>query len=44
MIMDRSTMKTIGFSVTRQDGDSSLEIDTVEAVNTEDTLGDLENI
>ncbi|KAJ1540747.1 Complex I intermediate-associated protein 30, mitochondrial [Nowakowskiella sp. JEL0078] len=42
MDMDRSKVKTVGFSVVRQPGDFSLELDWVKAVNTSSTFGDLD--
>ncbi|KAI8586123.1 complex I intermediate-associated protein 30-domain-containing protein [Geranomyces variabilis] len=38
--MDRSKIKTVGFSIVRQPGDFGIEIDWIKAVNTPRTLGD----
>jgi hypothetical protein len=38
--MDRSKVKTVGFSIVRQDGDFALELDWIKAVNLPNTLGD----
>ncbi|TPX59007.1 hypothetical protein PhCBS80983_g02803 [Powellomyces hirtus] len=38
--MDRSKIKTVGFSLVRQPGDFALEIDWIKAVNSPRTLGD----
>ncbi|TPX72907.1 hypothetical protein SpCBS45565_g00271 [Spizellomyces sp. 'palustris'] len=38
--MDRSKIKTVGFSLVRQPGDFSLELDWIKAVNSPRTLGD----
>ena len=40
MEMDRTKVKTIGFSAVRQDGDFSLEIESIKAINTQGTIGD----
>ena len=42
MVLDRSAIRTIGLSVARQDGDFSLEIDYLRAMNTKNTLGDVD--
>ncbi len=39
-MMDRSSIKTVGFSVLGQDGDFSIEIDSINAINTRYTFGD----
>lgn len=44
MVMDRSAIKTVGLSLARQDGDFSMEIDSVRAMNTKHTLGDVDLI
>ncbi|KAJ3384077.1 hypothetical protein HDU84_003199 [Entophlyctis sp. JEL0112] len=38
--MDRSRIRNVGFSIVRQDGEFSLELDWIKAVNTERTAGD----
>jgi hypothetical protein len=38
--MDKTKIKTIGFSLVRQDGDFELEIESIKATNTKNTLGD----
>ncbi|KAJ3023159.1 hypothetical protein HKX48_004100 [Thoreauomyces humboldtii] len=38
--MDRAKIKTVGFSLVRQPGDFSLEIDWIKAVNSPRTMGD----
>ncbi|KAJ3316138.1 hypothetical protein HDU76_002055 [Blyttiomyces sp. JEL0837] len=38
--MDRTKVKTVGFSIVRQPGDFSLELDWIKAMNTPLTLGD----
>ena len=38
--MNRAQVKTVGFSIVRQDGDFSLELDWIKALNTPDTFGD----
>ncbi|KAJ3156936.1 hypothetical protein HDU86_003471 [Geranomyces michiganensis] len=38
--MDRSKIKTVGFSIVRQPGDFGIEIEWIKAVNTPRTLGD----
>ncbi|KAJ3221616.1 hypothetical protein HK099_003312 [Clydaea vesicula] len=40
IVMDRSKIRTFGFSVVRQDGDFCLEIDYLKAFNTPNTFGD----
>ncbi|KAJ3416465.1 hypothetical protein HDV05_001623 [Chytridiales sp. JEL 0842] len=40
LAMDRSKVKTVGFSIVRQDGEFSLELDWIKAVNLPNTLGD----
>jgi hypothetical protein len=42
MIMDRSKLKSVGFSIMRQPGDFKIELDLIEAVNLPGTLGDIE--
>ncbi|KAJ3108555.1 Cation channel sperm-associated protein 3 [Phlyctochytrium planicorne] len=42
MEMDRSRIKTVGFSIVRQDGDFRMELDWIRAVNTEQTYGDMD--
>jgi hypothetical protein len=42
MEMDRSRVKTIGFSIMRQPGPFCLEIESIKAVNTATTLGDVD--
>lgn len=38
--MDKTKIKTIGFSLVRQDGEFELEIKSIKASNTPFTLGD----
>ncbi|KAJ3197632.1 hypothetical protein HK101_002060 [Irineochytrium annulatum] len=38
--MDRAKIKSVGFSIVRQTGDFSLELDWIKAVNTPDTVGE----
>ncbi|KAI8608873.1 complex I intermediate-associated protein 30-domain-containing protein [Chytriomyces sp. MP71] len=38
--LDRTRIRNVGFSIMRQNGDFSLELDWIRAVNTERTLGD----
>nr|KAJ3421102.1 hypothetical protein HK105_004487 [Polyrhizophydium stewartii] len=40
MGMNRAEVKTIGFSIMRQPGDFSLELDWIKAINTPETVGD----
>ncbi|KAI8824535.1 complex I intermediate-associated protein 30-domain-containing protein [Fimicolochytrium jonesii] len=40
LTMDRSKIKTVGFSIVRQPGDYALELDWVKAVNSTRTFGD----
>ena len=40
--MDRSAIKHIGISILEQSGDFCLELDYIKAVNTKNTLGDLD--
>ncbi|KAI9101312.1 complex I intermediate-associated protein 30-domain-containing protein [Phlyctochytrium arcticum] len=40
LAIDRAKIKSVGFSVVRQPGDFSLEIDWIKAVNSTRTLGD----
>ncbi|KAI8926423.1 complex I intermediate-associated protein 30-domain-containing protein [Entophlyctis helioformis] len=42
MAMDRTRIKTVGFSIMRQPGDFSLELDWIKAMNTPQTIGDLD--
>jgi hypothetical protein len=42
--MDRTKIKTIGFSILSQPGDYMLELDHIRAINTKDTLGDFDII
>ncbi|KAL5033971.1 hypothetical protein BDV3_003590 [Batrachochytrium dendrobatidis] len=42
--MDRSAIKTVGLSILRQPGDFSVEIDWIKALNTDQTLGDMDII
>lgn len=42
MVMDRSAIRTIGLSLARQNGDFSIEIDSLRAMNTANTLGDVD--
>ena len=42
MVLDRSSIRTVGLSLARQDGDFSLEIDYLRAMNTKNTLGDVD--
>lgn len=38
--MDRSKIKTIGFSILSQPGEFTLELESIRAMNTKDTFGD----
>ncbi|KAI8908381.1 complex I intermediate-associated protein 30-domain-containing protein [Gorgonomyces haynaldii] len=38
--MDRAKIKTVGFSILRQPGDFKLELDYIQAINDENTIGD----
>ncbi|KAI8998373.1 complex I intermediate-associated protein 30-domain-containing protein [Gaertneriomyces semiglobifer] len=40
LAMDRTKIKTVGFSIVRQPGDFSLELDWIKAINTPRTFGD----
>lgn len=40
--MNKNEIKTIGFSLIRQDGPFSIELDWIKGVNTENTLGDFD--
>ncbi len=40
--MDKSQVKTIGFSLLRQPGEFELEIDWIKAMNTLDTFGEFD--
>ncbi|KAJ3308094.1 hypothetical protein HDV04_000831 [Boothiomyces sp. JEL0838] len=40
--MDRANIKTIGFSIVKQPGEFSLEIDYIKQINLENTLGDMD--
>ena len=42
ILMDKSAIKHIGFSILEQSGEFCLELDYIKAVNTEHTLGDLD--
>eukprot|EP00842_Homolaphlyctis_polyrhiza_P000685 jgi/Hompol1/1617/HPOL_002729-RA len=42
MEMNRSAIRTIGFSIVRQPGDFSLELEWIKALNTPETLGDFD--
>ncbi|KAI8829755.1 complex I intermediate-associated protein 30-domain-containing protein [Chytridium lagenaria] len=42
LAMDRSKVKTVGFSIVRQNGDFRLELDWIRAVNTYQTFGDMD--
>ena len=42
--MDRSRVKTIGLSLTRQETDFDLQIDWIKGLNTEKTMGDYDLI
>ncbi|KAJ3079991.1 hypothetical protein HK100_010247, partial [Physocladia obscura] len=42
MEFDRTKVRSVGFSLARQDGDFSLELDWIRAINTERTLGDMD--
>ena len=42
MILNRDKIKTIGFSILRQPGPFSLEIQRIEAVNSRYSLGDFD--
>lgn len=42
MIIDRSRLKSVGFSIMRQPGEFRLEIDSIEAINLKNTIGDLD--
>jgi hypothetical protein len=44
MIMDRTKLKSVGFSIMRQPGDFKVELELIEAVNLPGTLGDIEII
>ncbi|RKP03543.1 hypothetical protein CXG81DRAFT_23804 [Caulochytrium protostelioides] len=40
--LDREKIKTVGFSILRQDGPFSLEVDWIKALNTPQTFGDFD--
>ncbi|KAJ3218895.1 hypothetical protein HDU67_003534 [Dinochytrium kinnereticum] len=42
LAMDRTQVKTVGFSIVRQNGDFRLELDWIRAVNTHQTFGDMD--
>ncbi|KAI9341544.1 complex I intermediate-associated protein 30-domain-containing protein [Zopfochytrium polystomum] len=42
LALEREKVKTVGFSIVRQAGDFSLELDWIKAMNTPATLGDLD--